>query len=325
MSMLFLSNSYCLGVFDDPFLRIKDDFSRIFSTFDDCTRQISQSFSNVKNQFSHFDFSFDSDDSAEKFNEGRISFNLPFVSWAFQKIGQENQEIKVNDTVDLSGQEGPVSLCQIKEFADNFRKNVEVKGFLSPKDPKLLNLNIEASLEINNSKKDQSAHSNHNFSGSRSFCIKIPDGFLPKIKGVKSFDSSIELEFEKEIKSDPQKMDSMTENAENTVPSITRDLFDKNVLASQKPVIVYCYAPWSADCQAFGSLFESRAGVDLKDFGLFKIDMKEIDDLADQYKIDSIPTLLIFGDGKLLGKITREKLLKMQFAEICKKIKSLFR
>lgn len=326
MTMLFLSNSYWLGAAQDPFLRIRNDFLRMFDAFDDCRKQITDSFSGFRDHFSSFNLSFDGNDSDAEFVDGKVKIKLPFISGSFKKVGHVCQETKINESPDFQSQGEVVQLCKISEWADNFRKNIEISGCLLELDKRILNLNISLTFEVKSSKKDRAtAYSNQSFDSHRAFSLRIPEGFLPKIKGVKQFDSWIELEFEKDpmISSLLGGQDS-TEKTESAILSITKDTFKECVLDCQNMAIVYCYAGWSKDCAQFGSIFESQARDALKQFSLFKLDMKDIGDLADLYKIDSIPTILIFSGGKLVGKISQEKLLKTDFLELCNQIKAVY-
>ncbi len=321
-TVFVFSNSCWLGALEDPFFSFGDSLARMVSSFDECRKQICQSFSNLQNYSLTSDSTFDYDNSEINFVDGKVNINLPSMPKNFEGVGQGFLDMSVNDVTDFNSDGQPITLCKISESADNFKRNVEVEGSLSIKDPKVINLRINYTFEIDNSKSGKTAFSKYNSSGSRSFCIKIPDGFLPKIKAIIPFGSShIELEFEKSSEIDQEHKAALTEKPASVL-SIIRDGFSEKVLGSEKPAVVYCYAPWSSDCVAFNSVFESQAPGELKNLNLFKIDMKDVGDLAGQYKIDSIPTILIFKNGKLLGKITREKLLKMNFSDVCKKIRS---
>lgn len=94
---------------------------------------------------------------------------------------------------------------------------------------------------------------------------------------------------------------------------LTSDNFQSEVLESDKPVLVDFWAPWCGPCQAMGPTIENLA----KDYaGSVKVAKLNIDShpqLATQYRVMSIPTLLLFKEGKVekqhIGMISRDKLV----------------
>lgn len=79
--------------------------------------------------------------------------------------------------------------------------------------------------------------------------------------------------------------------------------FSKEVLESDKPVLVDFWATWCAPCRAIAPAIEDLA-VQYKGRVKFaKINTEENQDTAQQYGIRAIPALLIFKSGKVVGQI----------------------
>ena len=78
----------------------------------------------------------------------------------------------------------------------------------------------------------------------------------------------------------------------------TTDNFEKEVLQSELPVLVDFYADWCGPCKMMAPIVEGLAqGYD----GKVKVGKLNIDDemeIAQQYRVMSIPTFILFKDGK---------------------------
>ena len=79
--------------------------------------------------------------------------------------------------------------------------------------------------------------------------------------------------------------------------------FEEKVLKSDVPVLVDFWAPWCGPCKAIGPSIEQLAGEYAGKARVFKVDVDENPDLAQQYNVMSIPALLLFKGGKESGKI----------------------
>jgi thioredoxin 1 len=81
----------------------------------------------------------------------------------------------------------------------------------------------------------------------------------------------------------------------------TDDNFAKEVLQAEKPVLVDFWAPWCGPCKMIGPIIEKLSG-ELN--GSVKIGKLNVDDnpaTAQEYGVMSIPTLLLFKGGKVVG------------------------
>ena len=74
--------------------------------------------------------------------------------------------------------------------------------------------------------------------------------------------------------------------------------FQKTVLESEKPVLVDFWAPWCGPCKAVAPVIEELAGDYGDKAGFAKVNVDEEPNLAANYRVMSIPTIIIFKDGK---------------------------
>jgi thioredoxin 1 len=93
---------------------------------------------------------------------------------------------------------------------------------------------------------------------------------------------------------------------------VSDDNFDEEVLKADKPSIVDFWAPWCGPCRAISPMIEELAVSYKNRIKVAKLNIDESPLTAEKLGIRSIPTLMLFKDGKLLdtliGLVPKDKL-----------------
>ena len=79
--------------------------------------------------------------------------------------------------------------------------------------------------------------------------------------------------------------------------------FGSEVLESDQPVLVDFWAPWCGPCRMIAPTVEQIAGEYAGKLRVGKVNTDENQQLAVNYRIDSIPTLLLFKGGEVVDRV----------------------
>jgi len=85
---------------------------------------------------------------------------------------------------------------------------------------------------------------------------------------------------------------------------ITDQTFEREVVQARgQPVLVDCWAPWCGPCRMVGPIMDQLAAESQGRYRIAKLNVDENPQTAARFQIASIPTMLIFKDGKLIDRL----------------------
>lgn len=102
-----------------------------------------------------------------------------------------------------------------------------------------------------------------------------------------------------------------TESKTSKVITVTSETFEKEVINCKKPVLIDFYADWCPPCKKLSPIVEKVANEN-SNVKFVKINIDDEEELANNYNISSIPTLLFIKEGnvieKSVGLISKEQI-----------------
>lgn len=105
-----------------------------------------------------------------------------------------------------------------------------------------------------------------------------------------------------------------------SIEAVTDDNFEKNVVNSSIPVLVDFWAPWCGPCRMIAPVMEEIATEFSEKLTVVKMNIDENPITPSKFQIRSIPTMLLFKNGKAvstqIGAIPKSKLVDWIKTEI---------
>ncbi len=99
------------------------------------------------------------------------------------------------------------------------------------------------------------------------------------------------------------------------VQQVSDTSFDGDILKHDKPVLVDFWAPWCGPCRSVAPIVDDLATQYKDKLKVAKLNVDESSQVAMKYQVTSIPTFILFKDGKVadraLGALPRSEFVKL--------------
>ena len=99
-----------------------------------------------------------------------------------------------------------------------------------------------------------------------------------------------------------------------SVIKVSNENFNSEVISSDKPVLIDFYADWCGPCKMLSPIIEAVANEN-EDIKVVKINVDKAQDLAIEYQVMSIPTIVVIKDGqevnRTVGVVSKSQIEEM--------------
>jgi len=105
-------------------------------------------------------------------------------------------------------------------------------------------------------------------------------------------------------------------NLTDSVISInTKESFKNLVIENNQPILIDFWAEWCHPCRALAPIIEEISILYKNQIKVYKINIDENPDIAHEFTVRSIPTLILFNNSRIVGRATgflqKEKIINM--------------
>ena len=101
-----------------------------------------------------------------------------------------------------------------------------------------------------------------------------------------------------------EKLSAGAGEQESKPVTISDQTFEREVVQARgRPVLVDCWAPWCGPCRMIAPILDELAAESAGRYRIAKLNVDENPQTSSRFNIASIPTMLIFKDGKLIDRL----------------------
>ena len=91
--------------------------------------------------------------------------------------------------------------------------------------------------------------------------------------------------------------------ASKNIITLTSDNFNEEVIKSETPILVDFWAEWCGPCKMIAPILDELADEYVGKVNVGKVNIEEFQNLATEYGVRAIPTLLLFQNGQVAEQI----------------------